>query len=86
MLNAFRLTGKQCISVLMASPKLNHLDNMVNSHFRTNPNVTNVHMDIITDITNDFVLPIDFNFDNCAYGTGIKCCGSCLKTNINFKS
>ena len=83
MLQAFRLSGPNNISILMASPQLSHLDNMVNSHFRTNPSVTNVYMDIITDITNDFVLPFDFSFDHCAYGNNDnKCCGKCLTTDF----
>jgi DNA-binding Lrp family transcriptional regulator len=84
MLQAFRLSGPNNISILMASPQINHLDNMVNSHFRTNPNVSNVYMDIITDITNDLVLPFDFSFDHCAYGNDNQCCGKCLTNNFDL--
>ena len=66
MLNAFRLSGTFNLSVLVIGSKLAHIDEMVNNHFRKNPNVSSVYMDIITDVTNDFVLPFDFNFESCS--------------------
>jgi Lrp/AsnC family leucine-responsive transcriptional regulator len=77
MLNAFRISGTSNLSILLVSPELNLLDNIVNTHFRKNPNVTNVHIDIITDIINDFVLPFDFNFEKCNTQPDGKCCGKC---------
>ncbi|MFX1314855.1 MAG: Lrp/AsnC family transcriptional regulator [Promethearchaeota archaeon] len=79
MLNAFRLSGKSNLSILLVSPRLDHLDKIVNHHFRSNPNVSNVYLDIITDIVNDFVLPFDFKFDRCGIKTEGICCGKCLK-------
>ena len=81
MLNAFRLSGTFNLSVLVIGSKLAHIDEMVNSHFRKNPNVTSVYMDIITDITNDFVLPFDFNFESCSLNSNSngQCCGKCFK-------
>ena len=80
-LNAFRLSGTFNLSVLVIGSKLAHIDEMVNSHFRKNPNVTSVYMDIITDITNDFVLPFDFNFESCSLNSNSngQCCGKCFK-------
>ncbi len=77
MLNAFRLSGTSNLSVLIVSDKLAHIDEIVNHHFRKDPNILEVYMDIITDVTNDFVLPFDFNFESCSLGTAGKCCGKC---------
>ncbi len=77
MLNAFRLSGTSNLSILLVSNKLAHLDEIVNHHFRKDPNVSDVYMDIITDATNDFVLPFDFNFDNCGLTSKKECCGKC---------
>ena len=77
MLNAFRLSGMSNLSVLIISDKLTHIDEIVNHHFRKDPNILEVYMDIITDVTNDFVLPFNFNFESCSLGTAGKCCGKC---------
>ena len=78
MLNAFRLSGTSNLSILVVSDKLTHIDEIVNHHFRKDPNVLKVYMDIITDVTNDFVLPFDFNFDNCGLTSKKECCGKCF--------
>ena len=79
MLNAFRLSGTFNLSILVIGTKIAHLDEMVNNHFRKNPNITSVYMDIITDVTNDFVLPFDFNFESCGLCSTGPCCKKCLK-------
>ena len=78
MLNAFRLSGASNLSILVISNKLSHLDEIINHHFRKNPNVSEVYMDIITDVINDFVLPLDFNFDSCGLNKNGQCCGKCF--------
>ena len=78
MLNAFRLSGSSNVSVFIASTKLEHLDNIINCHFRKNKNVLNVYMNIVTDIVNDFVLPFDFDSSKCDHNTSGCCCGKCI--------
>jgi len=81
MLNAFRLSGTFNLSVLVIGSKLAYIDEMVNNHFRKNPSVSSVYMDIISDVTNDFVLPFDFNFECCGLNSNPNglCCGKCFK-------
>lgn len=64
MLNAFRLSGEHNISILLASSKLDKLDNIINYHFRRNPDIGSVSMEIVTDIAKDFILPIDFDSED----------------------
>ena len=78
MLNAFRLSGTFDMSVFVLGTKLSQIDEMVNKHFRKNPNVSNVYIDIITDVTNDFVLPFDFRFGNCGLNSNKECCKNCI--------
>ena len=78
MLNAFRLSGTFNLSILVIGPQIAHLDEIVNKHFRKNPNITSVYMDIITDVTNDFVLPFDFNFECCGLNSDGECCKNCI--------
>jgi Lrp/AsnC family leucine-responsive transcriptional regulator len=78
MLNAFRLSGSSNISIMIASDKLAHLDEIVNHHFRKDPNISEVYMDIVTDVINDFVIPFDFNFEDCRLTSTGQCCGRCF--------
>ncbi len=65
MVNAFRLSGDINVSVMMANSKMEHLDMLVNHHFRNNPKVQKASMNIITDVERDFVLPMDYDFSKC---------------------
>ncbi|MFX0060320.1 MAG: Lrp/AsnC family transcriptional regulator [Candidatus Heimdallarchaeota archaeon] len=77
MLTAFRLSGDTNISILIAGLSLKDLDHVVNHHLRGNPEIFNVHMDIIEDVADDFVLPIDLNFDYSKINLENSCCGKC---------
>ncbi|MFW9866663.1 MAG: Lrp/AsnC family transcriptional regulator [Candidatus Thorarchaeota archaeon] len=77
MLNAFRLSGNSNISILLVGLKFNDIDNIVNRHFRNDPEVIGVHIDVITDVVNDFVLPIDLNLEFGELDLGSCCCEKC---------
>ena len=77
MLTAFKLSGDTNISILIAGLSLKDLDHVVNHHLRGNPEIINVHMDIIEDVIDDFVLPIDLNFDYSKIDLEKYCCGKC---------
>jgi DNA-binding Lrp family transcriptional regulator len=74
LLNAFRLSGESNISILMAGLNYKDLDIVVNNHFRNNPDVISVHIDIIADVVNDFVLPIDLNLESEQFELEHVCC------------
>ncbi|MFW9972569.1 MAG: Lrp/AsnC family transcriptional regulator [Candidatus Odinarchaeota archaeon] len=76
MLNAFRLSGTSNISIMIVGLTLKDIDHIVNRHFRNDPEVCEVHIDIISDVINDFVLPIDMNLDY----ENIDFCGTCCDT------
>ncbi len=84
MLNAFKLSGERNISILLASSKLDKLDAVVNYHFRTNPDVQGVSMDLIYEISKDFILPIDFDSEQ-HYPTPENGCGEKCKYKIAKK-
>lgn len=77
MLNAFRLSGEHNVCILLASSNLQKLDNIINYHFRNNPEIINVSMEIVIDIAKDFILPIDFDSEEhnptLEDGCGEKC-------------
>ncbi len=77
MLNAFRLSGDSNMSILIVGLTLKDLDQIVNLHFRNDPEVSDVHIDIISEVVNDFVLPIDLNLEYGEYTLGDNCCYKC---------
>jgi DNA-binding Lrp family transcriptional regulator len=74
MLTAFRLSGKTNIEILMVSPKLELLDDVVNKFFRENKYILDISMEIITEVINDVVLPVILNAEKCECCLKEKCC------------
>ncbi|MFX1366396.1 MAG: Lrp/AsnC family transcriptional regulator [Promethearchaeota archaeon] len=64
MLNAFKLSGEHNVCILLASSKLQKLDNIINYHFRNNPQISSVSMEVVLEIAKDFILPIDFDSED----------------------
>ncbi|MBA7551751.1 hypothetical protein ES705_44299 [subsurface metagenome] len=77
MLNAFHLSGDHNVFVFLVSSKLEKLYNIVDYHFRNNPEVINVSMEVVTEIAKDFILPIDLEAEKLnptsEKGCGEKC-------------
>lgn len=59
IVNAFRLTGRFNISVLISCFNLDKIDEIINEHFRNNENVKNMKLKIISDMLEDIVIPTD---------------------------
>ena len=74
LLNAFRISGEINISILATGNNLKVIDQVVNSHFRNNPNILSCKIDIIADVVNDFVLPIELNLEDDHLNLGEHCC------------
>ena len=74
LLNAFRLSGKSNVSILAAGLTINDLDQVVNRHFRNDPEVISVQLEEIVDVADDLVLPIDLNLENGQLDLENYCC------------
>ncbi len=66
VINAFRTSGISNVSIFIASKSLIDLDKITNAHFRTHPNVKRINLETISDIANNFLIPLDFNFKQCS--------------------
>ena len=77
LLNAFRLTGDSNISILTIGLNIKDLDRIVNRNFRNDPDVIDVHIDFISDVVNDFVLPMDLTLEYGEIILNKNCCGKC---------
>ena len=75
MINGFRKSGTFNLSVLIIGHNFKQIDKIVNNHFRNNPDINNVTLNVVTSIVNDFVLPFEFDFGQCK--------NTCLKNNCN---
>jgi Lrp/AsnC family transcriptional regulator len=82
MLNGFHLSGDHDVFIFLASSKLEKLYNIVDYHFRKNPEVDSVSMEIVTEIAKDFVLPIDLEAERLNPTSG-KGCGEECTYNFN---
>jgi DNA-binding Lrp family transcriptional regulator len=65
ILNAFRMSGEFDVSILIANNKIEDLEVIINYHFRSNPNVMRVSVEIITDVMRNFIIPFDFETGKC---------------------
>jgi len=66
VINAFRTSGTNNVTIFIASKTLSDLDRITNAHFRTHPNVKRISLESISDVANNFLIPLDFNFRQCS--------------------
>lgn len=59
MINAYRLSGKNNLSILIAHERIDKIEQIVNNYFRNKPDVSNVTMNIISQVAKDFILPVE---------------------------
>jgi len=78
MLNGFRQSGNFNFNVILVAYSIEQLDHIVNNHFRNNPDINLVELNIITNVVKDFVLPFKLDFDRCENGCNNECCGKCF--------
>ncbi|MFW9942974.1 MAG: Lrp/AsnC family transcriptional regulator [Candidatus Thorarchaeota archaeon] len=64
MLNAFRLSGNTNLSIIAAGLNYKDIDKVINYHFRNNPEILNVVMEIIFDVVDDLILPLSLNSEH----------------------
>ncbi|MHA1765197.1 MAG: Lrp/AsnC family transcriptional regulator [Promethearchaeota archaeon] len=77
MINAFILSGTYNISILVVSPTLDFLDKLINFHFRKDPDIDDVQIEIVFNTVNDLILPINFTYERCDFSS--EKCSSCLQ-------
>lgn len=63
MLNAFKLSGEYDVSIFLVSSDIRQIYDVVNTHFRANSEVQKVSMDLVTNISQDFILPLDLDIE-----------------------
>lgn len=56
--NCFLVSGDYNISLFLVSSRLEYIDSMVNDHYRTQEDIRKVKLDLVTDIAEDFIVPL----------------------------
>ncbi len=64
MLSAMKLSGDVNLSIIVVGLDLHLLERIVNYHFRRNPAITKVKMELIVDVADDLVLPLNFDIEH----------------------
>jgi len=74
VINAFKTSGKTNVLVWLVGTRLEKLEEIVEIHFRSKPDITHVNMAVIIETINQLILPVDFNFE---LHNSIRCGESC---------
>ncbi|MBN2151274.1 MAG: Lrp/AsnC family transcriptional regulator [Candidatus Lokiarchaeota archaeon] len=64
VINAFKTSGKTNVLVWLVGSRLDKIEEIVEIHFRSKPDITHVNMSVVIETINRLVLPLDFNFES----------------------
>jgi len=64
VLNAFTTLGRTNITVLLAGASIEKLEDIVEKHFRSNPEIKHVEMAVVTEPVTDTILPMELDLDD----------------------
>jgi DNA-binding Lrp family transcriptional regulator len=74
VLNAFTTLGRTNVTVILASSSIEKLEDIVENHFRSNPEIKHVEMAVVMEPINGTIMPVDFNVET---HDAMKCGGAC---------
>jgi DNA-binding Lrp family transcriptional regulator len=74
VLNAFTTLGRTNITVILAGSSIEKLEDIVEEHFRSDPEIKHVEMAVVMEPVTDTVLPVDLNVEA---HDAMKCGGAC---------
>lgn len=79
-INAFKTSGRTNIMVWLVGSKLEKIEEIVEKHFRTHPDISRVSMAVVMEPIKTLVLPVDFNFE---HHNTIECGQDCHDVTMN---
>jgi len=65
LVNSFRLTGEYNIVMMVASFNIREIEIIVNKHFRNDNDVTAIRVEFCTEVSEDFILPLNILYEEC---------------------
>ncbi|MBN2152769.1 MAG: Lrp/AsnC family transcriptional regulator [Candidatus Lokiarchaeota archaeon] len=74
VLNAFTTLGRTNVTVILAGSSIEKLEDIVEHHFRSDPDIKHVEMAIVIEPVTETILPVDLNIET---HDAMKCGGAC---------
>jgi DNA-binding Lrp family transcriptional regulator len=74
VLNAFTTLGRTNVTVILAGSSIEKLEDIVEQHFRSDPDIKHVEMAVVMEPVTDTILPVDLNIE---IHDPMKCGGAC---------
>ncbi|MEX2684914.1 MAG: Lrp/AsnC family transcriptional regulator [Candidatus Sigynarchaeota archaeon] len=74
VLNAFTTLGRTNVTVILAGSSIEKLEDIVEHHFRSDPDIKHVEMAVVMEPITDTILPVDLNIET---HDAMKCGGAC---------
>ncbi|MHA1793401.1 MAG: Lrp/AsnC family transcriptional regulator [Promethearchaeota archaeon] len=74
VINAFKTSGKTNILVWLTGTNLEKIEEIVEIHFRSKPDITNVNMAVVIEPISSLIVPIDFNME---FHDSVRCGEEC---------
>jgi len=74
VLNAFTTLGRTNITVILAGSSIEKLEDIVEQHFRSNPEIKHVEMAVVMEPINETILPVDLSIET---HDALKCGAAC---------
>ena len=65
LVNSFRLTGEYNIIMMVASFSIKEIERIVNKHFRNENDITAIRVEFCTEVSEDFILPLNILYEEC---------------------
>ena len=62
VINAFKKSGIKNVTVLLAATRMDKLENIIDRHFRANPDIISVETSFIVDMVDELILPVNWEF------------------------
>jgi DNA-binding Lrp family transcriptional regulator len=81
-INALITSGRHNLCLFFMATDLKRLEGIVNHHLRGNPNVKETELNIVISTANDFVLPLNIDYENRAQIFCKQKCRECLDNDI----
>jgi DNA-binding Lrp family transcriptional regulator len=84
--NAFFVSGKQNVSLFLACEELRKAEEIANKHLRTNPDISDITMTMMTSSVKDFIINIDLTREvNSTHCYTINGCNECVNVKQTVK-
>ncbi len=66
LVNAFRISGEYNVIIMVASFTIKDIEKIVNRHFRNDEDISAIRMELITEVNDDFILPLNILYEECS--------------------